>query len=137
MPVISQSKTVEILFGTTLAMILGLFVLHTTPVFAREVESAMPTNEFLRQEGQLLTVKISRGSPLRIFVIGREEAKLDLSTLSLTVRRIKPYPGQLLTVGRDKDHFVIQNSSELKKTDEIEIESKLDGNTEKFRFELK
>ena len=52
----------------------------------------LPELSTLKQEGQLLSIRIRLGEPLRIFVVGREEAKLDLSDLKLTVKRLEPYP---------------------------------------------
>lgn len=90
-----------------------------------------------RKEGQLVSIQISRGEPIRIFVVGREEAKVDLSTLSLTVRSLKPYPGKVLSVDKHGNYYVFADPKELKKSKEIEVITRVKDKNETFRFELK
>lgn len=114
--------------------------LPSTLSLAQTYDLAQPltANEQWRQEGQLVSVQISKGSPIRIFVVGREEIKIDPSTVDLTVRRIKPYPGKILNVDRSNNYFVISNPSEFRKTTELEIVTHVkDRKDEIFRFKLK
>lgn len=102
-----------------------------------EFDSAIAWKDQWRKEGQLVTLQISRGNPIRIFVVGKEEVKIDPSTMSLTVRRLNPYPAKLLSVDKFNNYFVVSDSEEFKKSKEIEITTDVKGTAETFRFEIK
>lgn len=107
--------------------------------FSSLASAQAPTSSVdqFRKEGQLVTIQISRGNPVRIFVVGREEAKLDPSRLQLTVRRIKPYPGKILQVDQFNNYFVIPDSQEFQKAKELEITTTVQNKKETFHFDLK
>jgi len=91
----------------------------------------------LKQQGQFLTLQIKLGEPMRIFVLGREEAKMDLNELELTVRRLNPYPGKVLSVTREGDFFSVPESSELSNGGDLEIKTRVKNkNEETFLFKL-
>lgn len=101
---------------------------------------SIPFREYqdeMRQEGQFLTVHLSVGNPTRIFVVGREEAKIDFSKLKLTVRRVDPYPGKVLKTDLHDNYFVVSDVAEIKKDAEFEINLEANQKTEKFKFKLK
>lgn len=91
----------------------------------------------LKQQGKIFTFQILPGEPVRFFVVGREEAKIDLSNLAVTVRRLKPYPGQVLTLSRKDDYFVAEDDKELKDAIALEVTAKASQKIEKMRFQLK
>lgn len=117
----------------------GFLIVQTT--FAQNLsdELGRPDLDNLKQEGQLFSVRISLGEPLRIFVAGKEEAKLDLSKLQLTVRRLDPYPGQILSVNKEGDFYTISDTGNFKsnKPTDLEVTTKVEGKKETFRFKLK
>ena len=123
--------------NTVLKAILFSFLLISIPSFAQVPGLEPSISDPWRKEGQLVTIQISQGNPIRIFVVGREEAKIDLSNLALTVRRIKPYPGKILSVDRNNNYFVVTDAKEFKKSKEIEVVTKIKDKEETFRFELK
>lgn len=90
-----------------------------------------------RKEGQLLTIQISKGEPVRIFVVGREEAKFNFTDLKLTVRRLKPYPAKILTLDKQDNYFVVPDASEFQNVQELEIKTELPEKTEIFKIDLK
>lgn len=90
----------------------------------------------LKQEGHLVSIRIVRGEPVRIFVVGKEEAKLDLSRLKLTVRRIKPYPGKILRTSLDNNYFIISDPIDLQKTTDLEVTTEIKNQSETLRFKL-
>ncbi len=96
---------------------------------------ASPSQQW-RKQGQLVSIQIVKGNPVRIFVVGREEAKLDLSNLKLTVKRLKPYPGKVLTVDRAQNYFVIPNTNEFNKVKDLEIQTIYNGQSETLRLDL-
>ena len=98
-------------------------------------KSIMQSRTF-SQEGRLVSVQIVMGEPVRIFVTGREEAKLDLNDLKLTIRRIKPYPGKVLDVKQRDDYFELSDQQAFRGTSDLEVKTKLKGETETMRFNL-
>lgn len=91
----------------------------------------------IHHEGQILSVTISRGNPIRIFVIGKEEAQLNLKDVSLTLRRLKPYPGKVLKVDRYGGYFEVKNQSDFNQSTELEVSTRLKGQKESFKVQLK
>lgn len=96
-----------------------------------------PLKDPWRQDGELFTVQISRGNPVRIFVFGREEAKIDPKSTQLTIRRLKPYPGKILTVNKMEDYFSVPEFENIKDENELEIIAISNDKKEAFNFKLK
>lgn len=117
-------------------ILISLISFHT---FAADVET-IPFKEYkdeMRKEGQFFSVHFSVGSPIRIFVVGKEEAKLDLSKLELTVRRLNPYPGKVLKADRYDHYFIVNEAKPVAQDSEFEITVKSKTSDEKFKFNLK
>lgn len=117
-----------------------VYLIFMTGLAATIAAPTIPNQEtldYIKQEGQLFSVRISRGEPVRIFVVGKEEAKIDLSKLTITVRRIKPYPGKILNVDRHGDYFQVSEVSEYNTTTDLEISTKVENKDEVFKFKLK
>ncbi|MBX9767410.1 MAG: hypothetical protein K2X47_09080 [Bdellovibrionales bacterium] len=91
----------------------------------------------LRQEGSFFTVRISKGSPIRIFVAGREEGMLDPKLLKVTVRRLKPYLGQILAADSFGNYFSVSDKAELENATAVEVQAKMEGRSEIFHFDVK
>lgn len=91
----------------------------------------------LRQQGQLVTVVLTVGDPIRFFVVGREEAQFDLNALKLTVRRLNPYPGKILTVNKEEGYYVIPDASaKTLKPYELEVTTTLNNKVETHLFKI-
>lgn len=121
---------------TSFSLIVVAFNIGCMKGFSQGVNFTQDTIETLNQQGELFSVRISKGNPVRIFVVGREQAKFDLSKLSLTVRRIKPYPGKILTVNRFNDYFEVNDTKDFKDTTDLEIMTKIENKNEVFKFKL-
>lgn len=93
--------------------------------------------EVMMKEGRLMSVSLTLGNPIRIFVTGREEAKLDLSKMKLTVRRLQPYPAQELKVNKDGNFYTIVNR-DLKNNafQELEVTTSVYKASESFNFKI-
>lgn len=89
-----------------------------------------------RKEGQFLMVQISKGSPTRIFILGREEAKIDFSKLKITVRRAQPYPGKILKVNRFNNYYEVEDTKEFNQVTNLEVTTQLDNKKETLHFDL-
>ncbi len=130
-------KNVRSLFFISMLILGGLLPAASAWSQTPDVDQSWKSTDQWRKEGQLLTIQISRGNPLRIFVVGKEEAKLDLSSLNLTIRRLKPYPGKVFALDKYDHYFVVPDSSELKQAKEIEIMASVKDKNETFHFKLK
>lgn len=95
-----------------------------------------PNSTVMRRQGQLVSVELVLGEPLRIFVVGREEAKVDLSDLSITVRRLKPYPGKVLSLDKFNNYYTISDPVDLKKPMDLEVTTKVKGKSETLHFKI-
>lgn len=105
----------------------------TAPLFS--VPARADTYEF-KQQGDLATVRMVVGEPIRFFVVGREEAKLDMSNLKLTVRRLKPYPAKELTLDREGNTFEITEPLDTKQATQLEVKTELKGKSETLQFNI-
>ena len=99
-------------------------------------EPSDPQSEILKQQGKLVTVTLSRGEPLRIFVLGREEAQFDPSDFELTVRRLKPYPAKVMKVDAQGHYYSVQELTQTNEEREVEIKAKFKGKTETLKMKI-
>ena len=118
----------------------GIFLLATfSSAFAwSQVTAENPLqsqSDLLRQEGRLVSVQLTRGEPLKILVVGREEAKLDLSKMKLVVRRLQPFPEKNLRLEKQGENFLVLDP--VKGDADLEVTTELKGSTESFRFKVK
>ncbi len=114
-----------------------LVLFGAMPLFAQvhPVQPIQTNLDMMRQEGQLVTVRISRGSPLKIFVLGREEASLDLSKMKLTVRSLAPGGSKALSITKSDDgYFTV--SDPVENDAKLEVTTKVKGKTETFHFKM-
>ncbi len=112
--------------------------LSSLDVFGQAItgEVNSPKSNVILQQGQLVSLRLVIGQPIRIFVVGREEAKLNLSQMSLSVRRLKPYPAKVLSLDRFDNYFVISEPVDLKTTTDIEVITKIKNRSETLRFKI-
>jgi hypothetical protein len=103
----------------------------------------------LIQQGNLVSIKIVKGEPLKIFVFGRKEAEVNLSAInfdlnldpsdfSMSVRRIgsKKLP-KILKFTREDDHFVVTDPASPENIYTLEVTTKHRGKKEVFNFKIK
>ena len=55
------------------------------------IDDAMGFKNQWRREGQFFNLVISKSNPIRIFVEGKEQVKIDLSKFKITVRMMNPH----------------------------------------------
>lgn len=113
------------------------FSLFISEIQASTWKEGDPTDHLIRHEGQIFSVTISRGRPVRIFVLGKEEAKINLKEVSLTLRRLKPYPGKVLKLDRYGGYFEVKNPDEFNQSSVLEVSAHLQGKKESFKVQLK
>jgi len=102
--------------------------------------------QLLTQQGSLVKVAISRGEPIRLYVFGREEVQLDLTTsdwnveldpddFAILVKRVGPGFSKILKVSRENRHFVIPVSDDTAPYT-LEITTGVGDKKETFRFRI-
>lgn len=118
-------------------------------VFSQKTMPDSAKNEFeaLSQQGSLFALKVVKGQPIKIFVIGREEAEIDLSkielaadldisNLSLSIRQTNPKPGKILKIKRIENHFEIAEPIAPKNDLVIEIQDTKKDKKETFKIKM-
>jgi hypothetical protein len=63
----------------------------------------------LLQQGQLVSIRLEMGQPIKFYVVGKERAKLDLKTAKFSVRKVSPLPGETLQIDEHGDYFTVPN----------------------------
>lgn len=131
-----RSKYVLVTVG--FAVLTSLILSHVSRSVAEDSGpmTSVERPDKLRKEGRLISVHISMGNPIRIFVVGKEEAQIDVSKLNLVVKRLKPYPGKVLSVDRFDHYFVVNNPEEFKDATHLEITADVKGKKETLNFNL-
>lgn len=117
-------------------LVAGFFLLVSVWAYGIEQHDNSGDSKVLRQQGRLFTVQLVLGEPLRFFVVGREEAKVDLNDLTLTVRRLKPYPGKVISLDRQNDYFVTSEPNELQDATALEVTAKTKAKVDKIHFKI-
>lgn len=112
----------------------------------------MPTKtdfEVIREQGSLFSIKLIPGEPLKIFVLGNEEAtvdlsktnwkaNVDLSNLSVSVKQTNPSPGKILKIKRLDNHFIVDDPLQLSNGTELHLQIRdKDKKTHSFRVRVK
>lgn len=114
---------------------------------AGEVPDALKSDmEVLSQQGSLVSVKVVKGDPVRIYVLGREEAQVDLSgfnleidpsDLSVTVKRVSPKsPLKILRLKREKNIFTVEDAESGMKLYTLEVTTQVKDKKETFKFKI-
>lgn len=131
-----KSKSVLNLIFLALAAVF----FHSKTASLAQAESALdpsrPELGQIKQSGQLLNLRIAMGEPIKIFVLGKEEAKIDFEKMKLQVRRLKPYPGEELTVEKKNGYFILQKKSLQPGESEVEVTTQWENKTEVFKLKL-
>lgn len=127
----NRTKAQKIIVAVVMAISLNAFA--QTPM----TNTYAPENLPIRQEGKLVSVELVWGQPLRIYVVGKKEAEVNLSTLELTVRRIQPTRSEFYTAQRQGDHFVVPELAGQNSGSKIEIKTLINGKSESLNFQMK
>ena len=119
-----------------LVLVFGLFV-AVVALGQEENDPTRPQMKSLTQSGKLVTVKlVPEAKTLSIFLTGKEAAKLDLETADLEVSLLEKRSTKKLTVVRKDDHYLVTDELDPQKPKQIEVKTKVNGKTEKFKFKV-
>lgn len=105
------------------------------PGIPKEIELGKET--VLSNQGGLVNLRISTSGPMKIYVVGREEARFDFSKMKLKVRRLEPYPAQDLQVDQKTGYFVLKPSLKELEGAQLEVTTEVGEQTEVFKLKLK
>lgn len=103
--------------------------------------------EVIREQGSLFSVKFVPGQPIKIFIVGREEAEVDLSktkwaadvdlaNLSVSFKQTNPNPGKILKIKRFENHYIVDDPLALTNGSEFQLQIK-DKNKKPHSFKVK
>lgn len=130
----------------SLVLFLSAFV-----AFAQEnISSPVPADvQVLSQQGSLFSVHLAKDKPLKIFILGKEKAELNFSTLqmqadfdpsdvSVRVRVVHDKKkGPFLRIKKENNYFVVTPIEiEKKKPFTLEIRAKVKQTEENFQFKV-
>ena len=101
-------------------------------VLAQNTEKERSSNNApsIQQEGQFVSLRISKKQPIQIFVMGKHEASLDLSTLKLYVRRKNAKTSENMPLLQKNGYFIVDESF----TQPTELRLRLRSKTKKMSF---
>jgi hypothetical protein len=133
-----DSSRTELLFLTLFVLSIFSLILIASHALAQDpgFDHTAKFEDRWRKEGQLVTVLITKARPMRIFVLGREEAKIDFAKFKITVRRAQPYPGKILKLNRFDNYYEVDDSNSLKQVTDLEVTAQLNDKNETFHFDL-
>jgi hypothetical protein len=89
--------------------------------------------EVIREQGSLLNIKFVPGKPIKIFIVGREEAEVDLSqtkwkadvdfsNLSVSLKQTNTNPGKILKIKRFENHYIVDDPLQLTNGTELRLQ---------------
>lgn len=104
--------------------------------------------DVISRQGNLLSIRVVKGEPIRIYVLGRQEAEVDLSgiqvdlsldpsDMSINLKPKKTNSDRILKLKRKENYFVIENPVAEDTVYKLEVKTKADGKKETFKFKLK
>lgn len=118
------------------SLLLLFILIGLASLQAQQFDPSRPDLDQIRRDGQLVSLLITTGNPIRIFVSGREEAKFDPHQLKLTVRRLSPYPAALLKLTREGNMYSILEAPVRKDEMKLEVKAELRGRVESFQVDV-
>lgn len=110
------------------------FYIKMAFAYPGENETVRPALVDLQQEGKLVSIRIVRGEPIKIFVVGTQRANFDLSTLKLSVQSSQLSENHVLPLQKSENYFTLPDS--LKNPREIELTVKIKDKSETFKFNM-
>ena len=118
--------------------IFAVFLLTLTNIaFAQTPLATEKLNSRIhQQQGQLFSVRLEQGKPLKIFVVGREQAKFNFKDMKLTVKSISPYKTESLSVDNQGQYFVVPEPTDNKTATDLDVTVTVKDQTETLRFKL-
>jgi hypothetical protein len=118
-------------------IIIGLSVLSLAAKADSKVGLGPSATEKIVQNGSLVSITLEMGEPIKIFVVGREEAKLDLKRLKLTVRRLSPLPVESVATQFNGSYFSFVEAFRATDSIKLEVKTRVQGKDETFQFDVK
>lgn len=112
-----------------------IFFLQNLFGYTGENDATRPALNTFQQEGQLVNITLVIGEPLKIYVVGRQQAEVDLESLKITVQSRNEMSTEVLPTQKSGDYFTVNKA--LGKFSNLEVITKVKGTSETFKFNLK
>jgi hypothetical protein len=119
-------------------------------IFAQPSSIQKTDFEVIREQGSLFSLKFVPGQPIKFYIVGREEAEVDLSktkwaaeidpaNLSVSVKQTNSKPGKILKIRRFEDHYIVDDPLELTHGTELhlQIKDKKEKQPQSFKVKIK
>lgn len=128
-----------------------LAVLMMVPfmIFAQKTTPDSEKNEFsvISQQGSLFSLKVVPGNPIKIFVLGRESAEIDISNidlsaeldvsdLSISIRQVGKTNGPFLKIKKVKKHFELVEPLKMSTETVLEMKAQQKDKEETFKVKI-
>jgi len=118
-------------------------------IHAQKTTPDSEKNEFavISQQGSLFSLKVVRGNPVKIFVLGNEAAEIDLSQidlsaeldvsdLSISIRQVGDKPGPFLKIKKVQKHFELVEPLTMTSETTFEMKAKQKNKEETFKVKM-
>lgn len=104
--------------------------------------------EVIREQGSLFSLKFVPGQPIKFYIVGREEAEIDLSktkfaaevdlaNLSVSVKQTSAHPGKILKIKRFENHYIVDDPLQLTNGMELRLQIKDKKDKQPHSFKVK
>lgn len=119
-------------------------------IFAQSNTPTKTDFEVIREQGSLFSLKFVPGKPIKFYIVGREEAEVDLSqtkwkadvdlaNLSVSVKQTNTKVGKILKIKRFENHYIVDDPLQLTNGTELhlQIKDKKDSQPQTFKVRVK
>jgi hypothetical protein len=90
----------------------------------------------LNQNGSMVSIRLEPSRPISFYVVGKEEAEVDLSQLQVVVRNLSKGDGRILSSHQEGNRYVIDEPLDLEQPTDLEVTAKTPIKAETFHFKI-
>lgn len=90
----------------------------------------------LNQSGSLVSIRLEPHHPISFYVVGKEEAEIDLSQLQVVVRSLSQGEGRILNSHQEGNRYIIDEPLDLEQPTDLEVTAKTHDKAETFHFKI-
>lgn len=92
----------------------------------------MTAEETFRREGQFVNITVKMGSPIKIFVAGKERARIKAKDLKFEVKPSNASEWEELKLNERGNYYSVKNLGESKKLKLLEVRATVKKKSETF-----
>lgn len=114
-----------------------LILISLTVIDWALAQSAYTASERFNREGRYVKITLLMGNPVKIFVSGKEQARLDLSKFKMEFRPQKGGSWQELKINDYGEYYTAETPLDVSAPNTLEVKTTLKNTkSEIFRFKL-